>query len=78
MLFCHQKIPRKLCNEIEKSLNLPTVIIDGNNINVKIIAKSNGVPVDKKTARLVLLDNPMGQDDEMTPFILVRKISPAK
>lgn len=72
------KNPEKLCNEIEKKLNMPTVIIDGNNINVKIIAKSNGVAVDNKTARLVLLDNPMGQDDEMTPFILVRKISPAK
>ena len=69
------KNPENLCNEIEKKLNMPTVIIDGNNINVKIIAKSNGVPVDNKTARLVLLDNPMGQDDEMTPFILVRKLS---
>ena len=67
------KNPEALCNEIEKKLNLPTVIIDGNNINVKIISMSSGVPVDSKIARLVLLDNPMGQDDEMTPFILVHK-----
>ena len=40
---------------------------------VKIISMSQGVPVDKKIARLTLLDNPMGQDDEMTPFILVRE-----
>lgn len=65
--------PEKTCNEIEKRFNLPAIIIDGNNINVKIISQSAGVPVDKKTARLVLLDNPMGQDDEMTPFILVHK-----
>lgn len=65
--------PEKVCNEIEKRFNLPAVIIDGNNINTKIIAMSKGTPVDKKTARLTLLDNPMGQDDEMTPFILVRK-----
>jgi hypothetical protein len=32
------------------------------------------VPLTKKEARVVLLDNPMGQDDEMTPFIIVRKI----
>jgi len=68
------KEPEKVCNEIEKKFNLPAVIIDGNNINIKIISKSSGVPVGDKTARLVLLDNPMGQDDEMTPFILVRKI----
>jgi hypothetical protein len=52
---------------------VPTVIIDGNNINVEIIAASDGVPVGARTARLILLDNPMGQDDEMTPFILVRE-----
>ncbi|MFA6189904.1 MAG: coenzyme F420-0:L-glutamate ligase [Candidatus Staskawiczbacteria bacterium] len=68
------KNPEELCNEIEQKLKLPTVIIDGNNINVKIISMSKGMPVDAKTARLVLLDNPMGQDDEMTPFILSRKI----
>jgi hypothetical protein len=66
--------PEKLCADIESALGIPAVIIDGNNINVEIIAASDGVPVDKKTARLILLDNPMGQDDEMTPFILVREI----
>ena len=67
------KEPENICNEIEKRFNLPSVIIDGNNINTKIIAQSAKVPVNKKLARLILLDNPMGQDDEMTPFILIRK-----
>ncbi|MCX7589479.1 MAG: coenzyme F420-0:L-glutamate ligase [Patescibacteria group bacterium] len=65
--------PDKICQQIEDELGIPSVIIDGNNINVKIISQSNKVPVDKKTARLILLDNPMGQDDELTPFIIVRK-----
>ncbi len=69
------KDPQKVCRDIEQQFGMPTVIIDGNNINVKIIAQSSGMPVDKKTARLILLDNPMGQDDEMTPFIMVRKTS---
>ena len=67
------KDPKKICNEIKKKFDLSAVIIDGNNINTKIIAQSNGMPVDKKLSRLILLDNPMGQDDEMTPFILVRE-----
>ena len=67
------KNPEKICNEIEKKFNLPAIIIDGNNINVKIISQSRGAPIDKKLSRLVLLDNPIGQDDEMTPFILIRK-----
>ncbi len=67
------KDPERVCREIEDKLGYPAVIIDGNNINVKIIAQSAKVPLDKKTVRLVLLDNPMGQDDEMTPIILVKK-----
>jgi len=65
--------PEKICQNIENKLSIPTVIIDGNNINVKIISQSAGVPANKKTARLILLDNPMGQDDELTPFVLIRK-----
>jgi hypothetical protein len=65
--------PEALVAQIEKDLGIPAAIIDGNNINVEIIASSSGVSVDKKTARLILLDNPMGQDAEMTPFIIVRR-----
>jgi F420-0:gamma-glutamyl ligase-like protein len=67
------KEPEKVCQEIEDKLGCPAVIIDGNNINVKVIAQSRKVPVDKKLCRLILLDNPMGQDKELTPFIIVRK-----
>lgn len=65
--------PEKICADIEKQLGIPAVIIDGNNINVEIISISPNMPVDKKTSRAILLDNPMGQDDEMTPFIIIRK-----
>ncbi len=68
------KDPEGVCADIETQLGIPAAIIDGNNINVKIIAMSKSVPVDKKTARLILLDNPMGQNDELTPFIVIRKI----
>jgi len=64
--------PRAECERVEKETGFPAVIIDGNDINVKIIAMSKGMPVDKKAVRLILLDNPMGQERELTPFILVR------
>lgn len=64
--------PRKVCEGIERELGIPAVIIDGNNINVKVIAQSAGVRVSPALVREILLDNPMGQDDELTPFILVR------
>jgi len=68
------KEPEKVCIEIEKRFNLPAVIIDGNNINVEIIARSEGVGLTAEVIRRILLDNPMGQDDEMTPFVLVKKV----
>jgi hypothetical protein len=66
--------PSKVCQEIEDKYGIPAVIIDGNNINVEVLGMSKGVPVTKDLARLILLDNPMGQGDEKTPIILVEKI----
>jgi hypothetical protein len=65
--------PNEICWDIEKKLGIPNVIIDGNNINVKIIEKSTSVALNKDKLREILLDNPMGQDDEMTPIVLVRQ-----
>ena len=49
------------------------MIIDGNNINVEVLGMSADMPVDKAEARLILLDNPMGQGDELTPFVVVHR-----
>jgi hypothetical protein len=68
--------PEGVCRTVEAELGIPTTIIDGNNIDVKIIAVGPTFPISKADARLVLLDNPMGQDDEMTPIILVREGRP--
>lgn len=65
--------PGGVAQRIEDQLEIPASIIDGNNIDVKIISLSAGVPVDKRVARLILLDNPMGQDEELTPIIVVRE-----
>ena len=71
------KDPGGLVQHIEDQLRIPSTIIDGNNIDVKIISLSAKMPVDARIARLVLLDNPMGQDEELTPIILVRETAPA-
>jgi hypothetical protein len=38
-----------------------------------VLGVSPDMPVDKATARLVLLDNPMGQGEELTPFVIVHR-----
>jgi F420-0:gamma-glutamyl ligase len=72
------KNPEETCNNIERNLNIKTIIIDGNNINTEIIAKSSNTKLDNKILRDILIDNPMGQDDEMTPFVLIRFIDNEK
>ena len=67
------KDPQGVVQRIEDQQHIPGTIIDGNNIDVKIISMSRGMPVDARVARLILLDNPMGQDEELTPIILVRE-----
>ncbi|MEI7917803.1 MAG: coenzyme F420-0:L-glutamate ligase [Candidatus Saccharibacteria bacterium] len=65
--------PKKYCQWVEDTFGIPTVIIDGNNINVEVLGMSKSVPVSAKSARLILLDNPMGQDDEKTPIMIIRQ-----
>lgn len=65
--------PDKACESFARFLGHPVVIIDGNNINVEVLGTSAGMPVDRAAARLILLDNPMGQGDELTPFVVVHR-----
>ena len=53
---------------------VPVVIVDANNINVEVLGTSPGFPADASVVREVLLDNPLGQNDELTPIIVVRRL----
>jgi hypothetical protein len=65
--------PDKASAAYARLLGHAVVIIDGNNINVEVLGMSADMPVDKATARLIMLDNPMGQGDELTPFVVVHR-----
>ena len=65
--------PSKYCQWVEDTFGIPAVIIDGNNINVEVLGMSKNVPVSAELVRLILLDNPMGQDEEKTPIMIVRE-----
>lgn len=67
------KDPEKTCNDLELAVGYPVTIIDANNIDVQIIAKSSGLKLDTKTVKQALITNPMGQDDELTPLVIVRR-----
>lgn len=69
--------PQKDCERVETATGMPVVTADANFINVKVLGVSKGVGLSKSLVRLVLLDNPLGQGNKMTPFVIVRKVGPA-
>lgn len=68
--------PSKVCNEIYEKCHIPCMIVDANDISVEVIGKSDvlkDIPDAKLAARIA--DNPAGQDNELTPFIIIRDIT---
>jgi hypothetical protein len=68
--------PQGDCEKLERELGIPVATADANFIDVKILGVSHGVGLDKRTVRRVILDNPLGQGNKMTPFVIVRKCKP--
>lgn len=69
------KEPDKVCTDIEAALNIRCVLVDANDINIEVLGRSPSL-MDKPAEYYAELirDNPAGQDDECTPFIIVRDI----
>lgn len=65
------KHPDAICEELAQRLGCAAYIIDGNNINVEVVGRSVNLPMSEADAREVMLDNPMGQGDELTPVFLI-------
>ena len=69
------KEPEKECNLIKNNLDISCMVVDANDISVEILGKSSDLndKTDDFLAELIR-DNPAGQDDELTPFIIIRDI----
>jgi hypothetical protein len=67
--------PTAAASELAAHVGAPVAIVDANNINVEVLGTSPGFPVDRSVVRSALLDNPLGQGDERTPIIVVRRRS---
>lgn len=67
--------PDRVCAEIEEATGVACVVLDANDINVEILGRAPSLAgvADGRLAELVR-DNPAGQDDECTPFVIARDI----
>ncbi len=65
------KDPDGICDGLAQKFGCAAYVIDGNNINVEVVGRSANLPMSVAAAREVMLDNPMGQGDELTPVFLI-------
>ena len=65
--------PNGVCNEIYEKTGVMTMIVDANDFTVVVLGKTDCVPYSDETLRKIMKDNPTGQSDECTPFVLIRK-----
>ena len=69
------KEPEKVCANIHEALGMSCILVDANDIDVEVLGKSPDLAevADVDLADRIR-DNPAGQDDELTPFIIIRDI----
>lgn len=68
------KNPDLVCEEIYETFQMSTMIVDANDISVDILGTSSDIKRNESDLAAMIEDNPAGQDDECTPFILIRNI----
>ncbi|MEG0493509.1 MAG: F420-0--gamma-glutamyl ligase [Clostridia bacterium] len=64
----------QLCEELSKQTGIPIVLMDANDIQRDQLGKSSDMPLTDAQIQDAMADNPSGQGDELTPFILVRPL----
>lgn len=67
--------PQELCDELLDKTGIPIVLMDANDIQRDQLGKSRGFPLTDEQIQDAMQDNPSGQGDELTPFILIRPLN---
>jgi hypothetical protein len=65
--------PNKVAREVRDIFKVETVIVDANYRGAFSLGKSTRA-ISEKFIQKLLVDNPAGQDSEMTPFFIIRKV----
>ena len=66
--------PVELCDALEAATGVPTVVMDANDFDQNQLGKGTHFPLTDDQIQDAMADNPSGQGDELTPFILIRPL----
>jgi tetratricopeptide (TPR) repeat protein len=70
------RAPRELATELAEGLGCGVAIVDANHLTgAWVVGASPGV--DEAWVKAALMDNPAGNEDEQTPVVILRPLSPA-
>ncbi len=72
------KNPNGVCDEIYERFQIVSVIVDANDLAQEILGKGSQLEITEEDFLGMIKDNPAGQSDELTPFILIRKVKGEK
>jgi hypothetical protein len=64
----------ELCERLSQETGIPVVLMDANDLQRDQLGKSSDMPLSDEQLQDALADNPSGQGDELTPFILIRPV----
>ena len=59
---------------LEAATGVPTVVMDANDFDQNQLGKGTHFPLTDEQIQDAMADNPSGQGDELTPFILIRPL----
>ncbi len=65
--------PSGVCDDIYNKTGVMSVIVDANDYTRDILGKCRAIPYTDDQIAEMIRDNPAGQSDQLTPFVLIRK-----
>lgn len=66
--------PNGVCDEIYEKLGVKSMIVDANDLECVILGKADVIDKEDAFLEQLIEDNPAGQSNQLTPFILIRKL----
>ena len=67
--------PVELCDALYAATGVPVVVMDANDFDQNQLGKGTDFPLTDDQIQDAMRDNPSGQGDELTPFILIRPLN---
>jgi len=65
--------PTGVCNEIYEKTGVVSMLVDANDITRDVLGKADCLKLSDEQLCDIIRDNPAGQSDQLTPFILIRE-----